>query len=54
MTQETIQAADFEKKPYAAPEIRAYQVKVTNIIATSPSSASANEEYGIGETTPWF
>jgi len=53
MTQETIKAADLSRKPYAAPEIRVYQVKVTNIFTTSPTSVP-NEEYGTESTSSWF
>jgi len=47
-----MKALDFKKKPYATPEIKVYQVKSANIIATS--TRASNEEYETGSIQGWY
>jgi len=49
-----MKALDIKKKPYETPQVKAYQVKVESIIATSEGTASQNEEYETGDTSTWF
>jgi len=48
-----MKALDFKKKPYATPEMKVYQVKSANIIATS-TRANSNEEYETGSVDGWY
>jgi len=50
MIKENIQAANFGKKPYATPQMKAYQVKPASIICTS---GNASTESLTEETYDW-
>jgi len=45
MIEQTIQAADFQKKPYAMPQMKAYQVKHASIIYQKMSLPDPRKRY---------
>lgn len=53
MIKKTIKAWASTKKPYAAPQVEAYNVKPSTIMCTSPGNGST-EEYNTGDTSTWF
>lgn len=52
MNKETIAATDFQRKPYAMPQMKLVKINQADIICTSPSAQ--NEEYEDGNTEGWF
>lgn len=54
MNKVTIATVNFQRKPYAQPQIKVAEINCASIICTSDDSEEQTEGYEDGDTSGWY